>query len=177
MSLKSTDVLRLAAPLAAAAAAAGVARDYIAPGVDLAAITRGIAGPATWPKVMLYGASACAAFIFLRNLLALRRSGASAAEDAEPAYDDIRLALGMTLLVGYGISINYVGMAWATLAFIASWLVLGGLRRPVQVLLVSTLGTAAILYLFVKISLMPLERGQGVFEQATIVLYRLLGIY
>ena len=54
---------------------------------------------------------------------------------------------------------------------------LGRVRRPLTVVLVSTLGTAAILYLFVKVSLMPLDRGQGVFEQATIALYRILGIY
>ena len=56
-------------------------------------------------------------------------------------------------------------------------LVLGGYRRPVAVALVSTIGTLLILYLFVKASAMPLDRGKGIFEQATIVLYRLLGIY
>jgi hypothetical protein len=29
----------------------------------------------------------------------------------------------------------------------------------------------------VKVSLLPLDRGQGAFEQATVALYRLLGIY
>jgi len=29
----------------------------------------------------------------------------------------------------------------------------------------------------VKVSLLPLDRGKGVFEQATVAIYRLLGIY
>jgi hypothetical protein len=54
---------------------------------------------------------------------------------------------------------------------------LGGVRRPLTVVLVATLGTAGVLYLFVKVSVMPLDRGFGWVEQATIALYRLLGIY
>jgi putative tricarboxylic transport membrane protein len=148
-------------------------------------MSRGIAGPGTWPKVMLYGAAVCAALIFGRSATALWRSGGAApgtprnAEDGGGAaeHDDMRLAIGIGLIVAYGIAIGFIGMAWATMAFVAAWLVLGGLRRPLTVVLVSTVGTAAILYLFVKISLMPLDRGQGVFEQATIGLYRILGIY
>jgi putative tricarboxylic transport membrane protein len=43
--------------------------------------------------------------------------------------------------------------------------------------LISVLGTIGILYFFVKLSAMPLDRGKGAFEQATVALYRLLGIY
>jgi putative tricarboxylic transport membrane protein len=169
---------RLAAPLAAAVAAVVLARYFIAPGVDLDAMARGVAGPGTWPKVMLYGAAAWALAIFVRNFAALRHARArDESENAEPAYNDAKLLGGIAMLVAYGAGITLVGMAWATLAFLALWLLLSGLRRPVPVLAVSVLGTAGVLYLFVKVCLMPLDRGKGVFEQATIVLYRLLGIY
>jgi putative tricarboxylic transport membrane protein len=160
-------------------AAVILARYHIAPGVDLDAISRGLASPATWPKTMLYCAAACAAAIFVRTALALRDSAAPASgdESSGAGYDEAKLLPGIALLLAYGFAITQVGMAWATLAFIAAWLVLSGLRRPLTVVLVSTLGTAGILYLFVKVSLMPLDRGKGAFEQATIVLYRLLGIY
>jgi putative tricarboxylic transport membrane protein len=180
-------MLGIAAPLGAAAAAVVVATWYIAPGVDLDAMTRGVAGPGAWPRVMLYGAAVCAILIFARNLWAAAVRGGSPRPQApsaageegasEEGYDDVRLVLGIALIAGYGVAIGMVGMAWATMAFIAGWLVLGRLRRPLTVLLVSTIGTAAILYLFVKVSLMPLDRGKGLFEQATIALYRVLGIY
>ena len=170
------SVARLAVPLAAAVAAVVLARAFIAPGVDLEGMARGMAGPGTWPKLMLYGAAACLAVVFLRNLVALRVPAASGAGE-EPAYNEARLLGGMALLVAYGFGITAIGIAWATLAFLPAWLLLSGLRRPLTVTLVSVLGTAGILYLFVKLCLMPLDRGKGVFEEATIALYRLLGIY
>jgi putative tricarboxylic transport membrane protein len=177
MPTNLVNAMRLAAPLGVALLAAAVAGQFIAPGVDLDGMARGLAGPATWPKTMLYCAAATALVIFLRSLYMMRRSAEPPHEQAAPGYDDAKLLSGIVLLVAYGFGITQIGMAWATAAFIAAWLVLSGLRRPLAVLLVSTLGTAAILYVFVKISLMPLDRGRGVFEQATIVLYRLLGIF
>lgn len=177
MRLSAQIALRLGAPLLAALGAWAVARDFIAPGVDLDAMARGVAGPGTWPKTMLYCAAATALAIFVRAVLVLRRPGERAAPAAEAGYDDAKLIGGIALLALYGFGITQIGMAWATLVFIAGWLVLSGLRRPLAVLLVSTLGTAAIVYMFVKVSLMPLDRGHGIFEQATILLYRLLGIY
>jgi putative tricarboxylic transport membrane protein len=168
---------RLALPLAAAAAALVLARWFIAPGVDLDGMARGVAGPGSWPKLMLYGAAACLVAVFVRNLLELRRAAPPRAAADTPAYNDAKLFGGMALLVAYGAGITAVGIAWATLLFLAGWLLLSGLRRPLPVGLVSVLGTAGILYLFVKLCLMPLDRGKGVFEGATIALYRVLGIY
>lgn len=169
--------VRLTAPLAAAAAALGVARWYIAPGVDLEGMSRGIAGPGTWPEAMLYCAAACALVIFLRNLLEIRTASPAANAPAGSAFNDARLLPGIGLLLLYGAGIPEIGMAWTTLLFVVAWLLLSGLRRPLPVVLVSTLGTAGVLYLFVKLCQMPLDRGRGVFEQATIALYRVLGIY
>lgn len=178
MTIKLTCASRLAAPLAAAVAAVALARYFIAPGVDLDAMARGLAGPGTWPKLMLYCVAACSLAVFIRFLLGLRQAAATeASAEGAPAYDDTKLVAGMALLVAYGFGITLLGMAWATAAFIAAWLLLSGLRRPLAVLMVSTIGTAGILYLFVKLCLMPLDRGKGVFEQATLVLYRVLGIH
>jgi putative tricarboxylic transport membrane protein len=171
---------QLIAPVATALAAVVLARYFIAPGVDLDGMARGLAGPGTWPKIMLYAAAACSIALFLRNLFRLRKAAAAdapAQAQGEPAYDDAKLLCGMALLVAYGLGITLVGMAWATAVFLAAWLLLSGLRRPLAVAMVSIFGTAGILYLFVKLCLMPLERGKGVFEEATIVLYRLLGIF
>lgn len=170
------DAARLAVPLIAAVAAVIVGHSYIAPGVDLEGMSRGLAGPGTWPKAMLYCAAACLLAVFVRNFLEIR-ARERAPEASESAFDDAKLIPGIVLLLLYGVGILEIGMAWSTLVFVAAWLVLSGLRRPVSVALVSVLGTAGILYLFVKLCQMPLDRGKGVFEDATVFLYRLLGIY
>jgi len=171
-----TDAARLAVPLIAAIAAVIVANSYIAPGVDLQGMSRGLAGPGTWPKAMLYCASACLLAVFIRNFVEIR-ARQQAPQRVESPFDDAKLIPGIVLLVLYGVGILEIGMAWSTLLFVAAWLVLSGFRRPLPVALVSVLGTAGILYLFVKLCQMPLDRGKGVFEEATVMLYRLLGIY
>jgi putative tricarboxylic transport membrane protein len=178
MAISVRAALGIAAPVALAAGAFVLAAAFVAPGVDVAAMTRGVVGPATWPKTMLYCAAAAAGLLALVRLLEARanaRRGAAAA--GEGGYHEGRSLGAIALLLAYGFALPFVGIAWATLAFIAAWLVLGGLRRPLLVSLVSVLGTLGVLYLFVKVSLMPLDRGTGAFEQATVTLYRLLGIY
>lgn len=39
------------------------------------------------------------------------------------------------------------------------------------------IGSVALLYLFVKLALMPLDRGVGAIGEFTVQLYRWLGIY
>ena len=68
---------QLVAPVATALAAVVLARYFIAPGVDLDGMARGLAGPGTWPKIMLYAAAACSIALFLRNLFRLRKAAAA----------------------------------------------------------------------------------------------------
>lgn len=174
-----TQAARLAIPLAAAVGLWLLGAYFIAPGVDTAAISRGLISAVTWPKFMLCSAALCAAALFVRELRAVLAtpSQPDPAEEPGAGYHEVRSLLGIALLAAYALAIPVAGIAWTTLVFIAAWLVLGGMRRPVVVLAVSGIGTAALLYLFVKVSLMPLDRGQGVFEQATVTLYRVLRIY
>ena len=166
--------------LAGAAGATVLALLYVAPGVDLAAMARGMVGPATWPKAMLLLAAAAATLLALVRIVEIvemlgpRKAQAAA---SEVDYHEGRSLGALALLVAYGASIPLVGFALATPVFIAGWLLIGGLRKPLLIGLTALLGTAGVLYFFVKLSLMPLDRGKGVFEQATVALYRLLGIY
>lgn len=178
MAVSPRAALGIALPLAAAAGSGVLALFYVAPGVDLAAMTRGVIGPATWPKAMLFAAAAAGALLaVLRLLEALALRSVREVSGAPDDYHEARSIGAIALLVGYGVAIPIVGIAWATPLFIAGWLVLGGLRRPLLIGLTSILGALGILYFFVKVSLMPLDRGKGVFEQATVALYQLLGIY
>jgi putative tricarboxylic transport membrane protein len=177
MAVAPRAILRVVTPLAAAAACVVVALFHVAPGVNFASMARGVVSPVTWPKAMLLAAAAAGALLALVNLLELlsirEPSPAAPRED----YHEGRSAGAVALLVAYGIAIPFIGIAWATPIFIAGWLLLGDIRKPLTVGLISILGTIGILYFFVKLSAMPLDRGKGVFEQATVALYRLLGIY
>ena len=177
MAVSARATLGVALPLAAAVGCTVIAFSYLAPGVDLAAMARGVVGPTTWPKAMLLSAAAAGALLALVRLLEVLALRAPRTIEEAEEYDEPRSLGAIALLVGYGIAIPLVGIAWSTLVFIAGWLLLGGVRRPLVVALVSTLGTVGVLYFFVKLSLMPLDRGKGVFEQATLALYRLLGIF
>lgn len=170
--------LGIALPLAAAALTCVLAVYWVAPGVDLAAMTRGLVGPATWPKAMLLCAAAAAALLALLRfleLLALRSP--READGGGDEYHEGRSIGAIALVLAYGAAMPLVGIACATPLFIAGWLLLGGLRGPLLIGLTSVLGTIGVLYFFVKLSAMPLDRGKGVFEQASVALYRLLGIY
>jgi putative tricarboxylic transport membrane protein len=174
-------VIRLVVPAAIVAAAWLLAHDFLAPGVDVEAMTRGIVGPTTWPKVMLYCIAACAVVLFCVRLRAVLGDG-TAAPAGDPggaggAMHERKAVVGIALLVAYGVAIPAIGFALATVLFLAGWLLLGGVRRPVTIALTSLVGTVALLYLFVKVSTLPLDRGKGAFELATVAIYRLLGIY
>ena len=177
MAVSPRAVLGVVLPLAAAAGAVVLALFHVAPGIDLTAMARGIVGPATWPKAMLLAAAAAGTLLGLLRLLDLLVPRKALAEASETDYHEGRSFGALALLIGYGAAIPLVGFAWATPVFIAGWLLLGGLRRPLLIGLTTALGTVSVLYFFVKLSLMPLDRGKGVFEQATVALYRLLGIY
>src|SRR5258706_433470 len=118
-------------PLTAAGALAGIALYWIAPGVDVAAMSRGVIGPTTWPKAMLLAAAACAALLALARLPALLGRAPGSPRGADPMeYHEARSLGAITLLVAYGAAIPLISIALATPLFIAGWLVLRGLRRP-----------------------------------------------
>ena len=177
MAVSPRAVLRIALPLAAAVVCVVIALSYVAPGVNFAAMARGVVSPVTWPKAMLLCAAAAAALLALVHLLELLSLREQRPPEKGEDYHEARSIGAIALLLAYGIVIPFVGIAWATPVFIAGWLLLGGVRKPLTVGLVSILGTIGMLYFFVKLSLMPLDRGKGAFEQATVALYRLLGIY
>ena len=88
-----------------------------------------------------------------------------------------RVWLGIVLVLAYGFAMPWLGFALTTLAYIVLWLLLGGIRKPLQIMLISLIGTLVFLYFFVKVALMPLDRGIGAIGEFSVALYRLLGIY
>lgn len=170
--------LRLAAPLGFLVAA------LVLPAFMLESTRplRGVGlGPAAWPQVMLALIAVCAVLWLVQELLAWRR-GRAAPAAAEPAtagevYSYPKALMGLVMILAYGWLLPVIGFPVATALFIALWCLFGGVRHPLAVALLSLLGTVALLWVFMGLALMPLSRGQGVFDRISIAILQLLGIY
>jgi putative tricarboxylic transport membrane protein len=159
---------------------------FVAENPEMAdAMARGIAGPATWPRFMLYAVIiSAAAWLLLDLYLAIReyrihqkfpaRPDRAAARGEPEEGVDLRIWVGLVIIIAYGFLIPIIGFMFASLLYIASWMLLGGIRKPLQISLVSLIGTVVMLYVFVKLALMPLDRGLGIIGEITISIYRLL---
>lgn len=138
-------------------------------------------GPGGWPRAMLIGLMVFSALTLISELLAWRRSirsgGDAIIAKIEPNGSQAMALVGVGIILVYGFSIPYLGFAFATMAFLAIWCLLGRVRSPITVPLVSIIGTIVLLYMFVALAKMPLNRGIEPFNSATISLYRALRIY
>ncbi|WP_454020761.1 tripartite tricarboxylate transporter TctB family protein [Azospirillum sp. Marseille-Q6669] len=136
-------------------------------------------GPTGWPRLMLGAVGLCALIWIGKELLALRRAAQRhmPVDEEYEGYAYGRAMIGLGLVVLYGIALPQLGFPIATLAFVALWCVIGGIRRPLTLALVTGIGCVVLLYVFVLLAQMPLNRGHGVFDDFTVALYRLLGIY
>lgn len=138
-------------------------------------------GPTAWPRFMLTLIAALSVVWIIRELITWR-SGLRApapAGSGEPTeeYDYRKASIGMLLVVGYGWVLPLVGFSLATAVFIVAICLLGGLRRALVIAPVSVVGTAALLWVFVGLALMPLDRGHGIFGRFSLAVLRGLGIY
>ncbi|MDH5539965.1 MAG: tripartite tricarboxylate transporter TctB family protein [Rhizobacter sp.] len=169
----------VATPLAFAAAAALLTQFITNRPEEAAAMARGIAGPTTWPTLMLWGVALLSlAWAVQRAAQVLRRREQPAATaDAVNMARGARVWFGIVLVMAYGFSLPWLGFALATLIYLVLWLLLGGVRSPLQIVLTTLIGTTVFLYVFVKLALMPLDRGVGAIGELSVALYRLLGIY
>ena len=155
------------------------------------AMSRGIATPMTWPKIMLSGVALFAIIWGVRSLYALYRArhprgstrtgGAADITHQEQgttiALPPRAVALGILLALGYAFAIPWLGFTVATLAFLSVWFFIGGIRHPLRNGPVVVLGTIVILYVFVKLAMMPLDRGAGAMSDLTVALFHILHIY
>ena len=144
------------------------------------AMARGIAGPATWPTFMLYGVAVFAlgwTMDSLRQSLRSVEDGGLQHKLPDTSAKGARVWLGIVLVLAYGFSLAWLGFALATFIYMILWLMLGRIYALRILVPVTVLGTALFLYTFVKLALMPLDRGQGWIGEFSVALYRLMGIY
>lgn len=172
--------LRAIAGPVAFVAGALLLRTRVVESPEMAAqMTRGLVGPASWPTILLW---VIAAFSLIWAAQRIRKVQTelvpeTPSDDALATPFTLKIGAAILLILLYGYLLAVIGFATATLLYIVIWCVLGGIRKPIQIALIGVLGTTTLLYLFVKLAKMPLERGQGIMGEASIALYRLLGIY
>lgn len=131
-------------------------------------------GPAFWPTLALLGILVGVA---IKCVETLRRHRS---EPSEAAIEDIDLRTAFTAIASciIGVAlIEFAGFVIANFVFLLMFLRIAGLKRKMAQVTVAASGTVAMVYLFVKLVYVPLPRGIGPFEDATIMLYRLLGIF
>lgn len=145
--------------------------DQVVPGSQL--------GPGFWPRLALLGlAAAC-----LARLVGVARRGARAASaklddaSAAPPISWPKLAAAIALILLYVLAAPVLGFPVVTLGFIAGFMWLCGTRSVAAIAANAVLGTAGLLYLFVKAVYLPLPKGDGPLEAVTLALYRTLRIF
>jgi putative tricarboxylic transport membrane protein len=132
----------------------------------------GSLGPGFWPRLALLGlALACAV-----KAVQEWRGAARAEADRDPI-SVMTLAAGIGLIVLYAALTPVLGFPVTTAAFIVAFMALAGLRSPAGLGASALIGTAALIYVFVKIVYLPLPKGDGPFETLTVALYRALRVF
>lgn len=133
-------------------------------------------GPGFWPQILCVGIGIGA---LVRLGQKLRSREQRVAGDAASESDELRMprvALGIALVAGYVVGMLFLGYILATALFLIAFIFLGGQRKWYVV----PLGIASSLlfaYVFLKVVYIALPSGVGVFDQFTVLLYELLGVY
>lgn len=131
-------------------------------------------GPDFWPRLVLVGLMAAC---ILKILEVARGKGAGFEAAALSPLSRPKLVGGMALVLAYPALAPLLGFPLTNFFFLLAFMRLAGTRRPFPLVVIATVGTVALLYLFVKVVYLPLPKGAGVVEDFTIFLYRLLRIF
>ena len=139
-------------------------------------------GPDFWPRVIL---GCLIVLALLKGILAVRESKEAPSPDEMVPDREVqliapnwwRLGPGVFLILGFAYLIELIGFPLANFLFLLGFMALAGVRRARWLLTLPPLASIGFLYLFVKAVYIPLPRGEGIFEDLTISLYRLLRIF
>jgi putative tricarboxylic transport membrane protein len=136
-------------------------------------------GPLSWPEFSLIMLIVSTGLICVsRAWTCICKRQVTGIEGKVPeACDNTKAAIGGWLILLYGLGFVFLGFLLSSVLFLIVWMLYGGVRNLLTLATLSVLGTLAPLYLLVKLAYMPLPRGVGVFETATIQIYEWLGIF
>jgi hypothetical protein len=144
-------------------------------------------GPAFYPRLLILLLVLAMAVRLVHEVMAIRR-GVGESEDADEAMEEgvemdpslidmRRVAVVILLSVGYVVASLFLGWVLATFVLVPVFLWLTGRRNLLITVPLALLFSLGMAFVFVKIVYIALPTGVGVFDQFTVLLYELLGIY
>lgn len=151
-------------------------------------------GPAAWPKFVIAMLALLCIVEIVRRLVTRKAAddatllqslpggppgseldmpdgAADAPADSHPA----RLAAGLVLIFGFVVTVPYLGFFLSTALFLAAFIRVGGLRRPLVAAGAGVAGALVLVVVFMRIAYVSLPLGAGPFKDLSIGLLKLLG--
>lgn len=136
-------------------------------------------GPDFWPQMLCVGIGIVALVRLVRKFLWRKRAaGPVAAVEGEDANLKLQtVALATALVVAYVLGIIFLGYLLSTALFLIAFVYLGRQRKWRIVVPLGMLSSVVFVYIFTKLAYLSLPTGVGVFDQFSVAVYRLLGLY
>lgn len=139
-------------------------------------------GSAFWPKLILVIIFTASVILLVKLFLRKKEVEEQLAREAEEARRKEEEETGereVTSLFLFGtifcfiyiLSLRFIGFTVATPIFMAVFMYVTGYRKKIIIVLVSLGTVAAFLFLFVKLTFIPLPRGYGIFRAISYLIY------
>ena len=136
-------------------------------------------GPAFWPKAILILLMASCVLKVLESFLAFGKGVAAdigALEGAPRDMERTEIDRHDHPAPGRRACMEILGFPLANFLFLILFMRIAGMKKLPSLIVISLLGTIFLLYLFGKIVYLPLPKGEWIFSDLTIFIYRLLYI-
>jgi putative tricarboxylic transport membrane protein len=181
------DRLARAAPYAVLLGAAGYL--YLGAGSFEFSAPAGRLGPDVWPKMVLGLLIAVCLIEIGRSLLRsagggvsgllqslMEKAGEEPEDGAAASRPSGRLLAGVAVTIAYVGLIGVLGFLVATVLYLAAFMIVGGYRRYPVVAAASVAGTAALLFVFMRVVYVSLPPGEGPFRAFSFAVLSLIGV-
>jgi hypothetical protein len=130
-----------------------------------------------WPKAILILLMFSCCFKILESYWAIGKGVAEVGVEAPPPeINTSKLVAMIFMTLGVVFFLEILGFPLANFLFLLLFMRIAGLKKRLPLILIPLLGTVLLLYIFVKIVYLPLPKGQWLFTDFTIFLYRVLYI-
>lgn len=157
-------------------------------------------GPDFWPKLVIAIMAALCVFEIVKRLLVkttllpeeLAGNGDGGASGpaplaTQPPADEARAAppareypgrlfAGIAAIAGFALAVDWLGFFVATAAFLAAFMLIGGLRRAWLAAAIGVAGSLVLIVIFMRVAYISLPLGAGPFRELSLALLRVLGV-
>lgn len=155
-------------------------------------------GPEFWPKLVIVIMGALCVYEIIKRLVIRTTFTAEGltgdvdhnpaepappepapeAEAAPPAQREHpgRLLAGIVLIAAFALGVDWLGFFVATAVFLASFMLIGGLRRPLLATGIGIAGSFVLIVIFMRVAYISLPLGTGPFQELSLALLRLIGV-